>query len=355
MVDTQFERVRVFQCPNCHEFIATHAEQCRFCGFPIERDRAEATADVLEGRQRSERLQKAWRQFIGGGLLLLPGLALLPLGILAYGLLGTAIALCGTGLIGILDDWRRPKPNADVTADAPPSRISQTLGKVNSWSGFVIGLGVAGALAVAFVGYLLIDNYAYRQEADEKAANERRLAHQFAEANEQDRLKREKLERCEHRAAELVRAASLQLAPKPYSQGGLVILDKDILRYSDLHEKLDDAWRAAAPEEVRTVVTIHSAHEKIGEYKSPDPNRYTALSAYKRICTVEVIDATIPAVIARKVFTTAPSRKVFIADGPDGYGRLATEATGTSSMGARPDGEILDFILALPEKKTSPH
>ena len=37
-------RVEVFPCPNCRETINTSASTCPFCGTPIDRDAAEASA-----------------------------------------------------------------------------------------------------------------------------------------------------------------------------------------------------------------------------------------------------------------------------------------------------------------------
>jgi hypothetical protein len=41
-------RVRVFPCPQCHEFIATHARSCRFCSTPIDAQAAQLAADAQD-------------------------------------------------------------------------------------------------------------------------------------------------------------------------------------------------------------------------------------------------------------------------------------------------------------------
>ncbi len=63
---------RVFQCPKCHEYIATDAKTCRFCATPIDAQAAQSAADAqaLENKQH-RRKQYARHIMIGGGLLAL--------------------------------------------------------------------------------------------------------------------------------------------------------------------------------------------------------------------------------------------------------------------------------------------
>ena len=41
-------RIRVFPCPQCHEFIATDARNCRFCFTPIDPQSAQLAADAQD-------------------------------------------------------------------------------------------------------------------------------------------------------------------------------------------------------------------------------------------------------------------------------------------------------------------
>jgi hypothetical protein len=69
-------QVRVFQCPNCKEFIATDAKTCRFCSTPIDAQAAQSAADSQEvENKRYRRNQYARHMLIGVGLFAL-GLAI---------------------------------------------------------------------------------------------------------------------------------------------------------------------------------------------------------------------------------------------------------------------------------------
>ncbi|MFL6212051.1 MAG: hypothetical protein ACJ74W_24600 [Pyrinomonadaceae bacterium] len=60
---------RVFQCPRCHEFIATDAKNCRFCSTPIDAQTAQLAADAQEKENKQfRRKQYARHMLIGGGL-----------------------------------------------------------------------------------------------------------------------------------------------------------------------------------------------------------------------------------------------------------------------------------------------
>lgn len=69
-------QVRVFQCPNCKEFISTEAKSCRFCSTPIDVQTAQSGADAqaLENKQYRKK-QYARHMLVGGGVFAL-GLAI---------------------------------------------------------------------------------------------------------------------------------------------------------------------------------------------------------------------------------------------------------------------------------------
>ena len=69
-------QVRVFQCPNCKEFIATDAKSCRFCSTPITEEVAQAQAKVQEEENRVYRRKKYARHMLTGGGLAALGLAI---------------------------------------------------------------------------------------------------------------------------------------------------------------------------------------------------------------------------------------------------------------------------------------
>ena len=62
-------QVRVFQCPNCHEYIATDAKSCRFCATPIDAQTAQQAADAQARENKSFRRRHYARHIlIGAGL-----------------------------------------------------------------------------------------------------------------------------------------------------------------------------------------------------------------------------------------------------------------------------------------------
>lgn len=63
---------RVFQCPACHEFIATDATSCRFCHVPIDATSAQAAADAqAQENKRYRRSRYARHMLTGTGLFVL--------------------------------------------------------------------------------------------------------------------------------------------------------------------------------------------------------------------------------------------------------------------------------------------
>ena len=62
-------QTRVFQCPNCKEFIATDAKSCRFCSTPIDAQTAQLAADAQQSENKQfRRKQYARHMLTGGGL-----------------------------------------------------------------------------------------------------------------------------------------------------------------------------------------------------------------------------------------------------------------------------------------------
>ena len=65
-------QVRVFPCPNCHEFIATDAARCRFCSTPIDQQTAQLAADAqIKENERYMRSRYFRHMLSGGGLFIL--------------------------------------------------------------------------------------------------------------------------------------------------------------------------------------------------------------------------------------------------------------------------------------------
>src|SRR5262245_8810651 len=64
-------QVRVFQCPSCHEFIATDVDSCRFCSGPIDPEMAQLAADA-QGRENVRYMRRRYMRhmLIGGAIFL---------------------------------------------------------------------------------------------------------------------------------------------------------------------------------------------------------------------------------------------------------------------------------------------
>jgi uncharacterized membrane protein YvbJ len=61
--------IAVFQCPRCHEFIASDAKSCRFCSTPVDAKTAQLAVDAQEKEnKRYRRKQYARHMLIGTGL-----------------------------------------------------------------------------------------------------------------------------------------------------------------------------------------------------------------------------------------------------------------------------------------------
>lgn len=111
---------RVFQCPRCHEFIATDAKTCRFCSTLIDARTAQLAADAQEKENKQyRRRQYARHMLIGGGLCALGVLvtvgtysaaAISPEGghfIITYGLMLSGAGDFLYGLVGWLGELRK--------------------------------------------------------------------------------------------------------------------------------------------------------------------------------------------------------------------------------------------------------
>jgi predicted nucleic acid-binding Zn ribbon protein len=59
-------QIRVFQCPGCHEFIATDAKSCRFCSIPIDAQAAQLGADAQEIENKQYRRKRYARHMLTG-------------------------------------------------------------------------------------------------------------------------------------------------------------------------------------------------------------------------------------------------------------------------------------------------
>ena len=70
----QLPSVRVFQCPRCHEFIATDAISCRFCSTPIDARAAQLAADAQDKENKRYMRRRYARHMLRGGGLFLLGL-----------------------------------------------------------------------------------------------------------------------------------------------------------------------------------------------------------------------------------------------------------------------------------------
>jgi hypothetical protein len=66
-------QVRVFQCPNCKEFIATDAKTCRFCAATITAEGAQAQANLQGQQDKIDRVKKHTRQMLIGAAMFVVG------------------------------------------------------------------------------------------------------------------------------------------------------------------------------------------------------------------------------------------------------------------------------------------
>ncbi len=62
-----FEQVRRFPCPSCQQIIADDAEQCRYCGAPVDKAIARAAADTQD-RVNQACSDASYLKIVAGGM-----------------------------------------------------------------------------------------------------------------------------------------------------------------------------------------------------------------------------------------------------------------------------------------------
>ena len=65
---------KVFQCPNCREFISIEATKCRFCSTPIDTQTAQAGANAQADENRKYRKKQYAKHMLTGAGLFLAGI-----------------------------------------------------------------------------------------------------------------------------------------------------------------------------------------------------------------------------------------------------------------------------------------
>lgn len=107
-------QVRVFQCPSCHEFIATDAKSCRFCSVPIDPESAQIAADAQDQENVRYMRRRYMRHMLIGGAVFLGAAAftMLPLAagsnvtVVYYGLILYGVGDFLYGVVGVLGTLR---------------------------------------------------------------------------------------------------------------------------------------------------------------------------------------------------------------------------------------------------------
>lgn len=92
-------QVRVFQCPNCKEFIATDAKACRFCKALVTQEVAQAQANIQAQENQNERRKKYAHHMMRSGVMFAIGLAI------TIGTLAMATASGGGNFLYGLVGW----------------------------------------------------------------------------------------------------------------------------------------------------------------------------------------------------------------------------------------------------------
>jgi|KBSSwiStaDraftv2_1062776.scaffolds.fasta_scaffold49716_5 amino acid permease len=69
-------QTKVFQCPNCKEFIASDATSCRFCSAPIDTQTAQLAVDAQQRENKQYRRKQYARHMLTGGGLFAVGLVI---------------------------------------------------------------------------------------------------------------------------------------------------------------------------------------------------------------------------------------------------------------------------------------
>lgn len=65
-------QARIFQCPNCHEYISSAAESCRFCKTPIDAETRNRAADE-QAKENKQYRRNQYLKHMGLGALLFVG------------------------------------------------------------------------------------------------------------------------------------------------------------------------------------------------------------------------------------------------------------------------------------------
>ena len=75
--DQRMSRMRVFQCPGCHEYISTDAKFCRFCSTLVDAEKATQAAEAKKDENKQYRRKQFLKHMKIGGTLLAIGAAVL--------------------------------------------------------------------------------------------------------------------------------------------------------------------------------------------------------------------------------------------------------------------------------------
>lgn len=68
------EKIQVFRCPNCSEYIASDSERCRFCSTLISLDMKQSKIEQEKSETKKANRKTAFRHLGIGGLIFLAGL-----------------------------------------------------------------------------------------------------------------------------------------------------------------------------------------------------------------------------------------------------------------------------------------
>ena len=99
MSSTLTTAARLCPCPNCGEMIYSDSATCRFCSAPIDRQSAEAAADVQKQVNDAVNLAK-WTRNIAGAMWALVGLGII------FGIASLGATICILLIPGALITWQ---------------------------------------------------------------------------------------------------------------------------------------------------------------------------------------------------------------------------------------------------------
>lgn len=113
-------QLKVFQCPNCKEFIATDAKTCRFCSTPIDASVAQAAAAAQAQENKQYRRKGYAKHMLSGGGLFGLGIVITVSTfaaaatsqsgghyVITYGLMLSGVGNFLYGLVGYLGELRK--------------------------------------------------------------------------------------------------------------------------------------------------------------------------------------------------------------------------------------------------------